>query len=34
MFKLLLPSRTLPIGLPEDKREELLKKYKTALFEA
>lgn len=34
MFTLLHQSRTLAIRLPEDKREEFLKKYKTTLFEA
>jgi hypothetical protein len=34
MFTLLHQSRTLAIRLPEDKREEFLKKYKTKLFEA
>jgi TfoX/Sxy family transcriptional regulator of competence genes len=34
MFTLLHQSRTLAIRLPEDKREEFLKKYKTRLFEA
>jgi len=34
MFTLLHQSRTLAIRLPEDKREEFLKKYRTTLFEA
>jgi len=34
MFTLLHQSRTLAIRLPEAKREEFLKKYKTSLFEA
>ena len=34
MFTLLHQSRALAIRLPEDKREEFLKKYKTTLFEA
>jgi TfoX/Sxy family transcriptional regulator of competence genes len=34
MFTLLHQSRTLAIRLPEDKREEFLKKHKTKLFEA
>jgi len=34
MFTLLHQSRTLAIRLPEAKREEFLKKYKTKLFEA
>ena len=34
MFTLLHQSRTLAIRLPEDKREEFLKKYRTPLFEA
>jgi hypothetical protein len=34
MFTLLYQSRSLAIRLPEDKREEFLKKYKTALFKA
>lgn len=34
MFTLLHGSRSLAIRLPEDKREEFLKKYKTSLFEA
>jgi len=34
MFTLLHQSRTLAIRLPEDKREEFLKKYQTTLFEA
>jgi hypothetical protein len=34
MFTLLHQSETLAIRLPEGKREEFLKKYKTALFEA
>jgi hypothetical protein len=34
MFTLLHQSRRLAIRLPEDKREEFLKKYKTTLFEA
>lgn len=34
MFTLLQGSRSLAIRLPEDKREEFLKKHKTALFEA
>ena len=34
MFTLLHQSQTLAIRLPEDKREEFLKKYKTKLFEA
>jgi hypothetical protein len=34
MFTLLNPSGTLALGLPPDKREEFLKKYKTKLFEA
>jgi TfoX/Sxy family transcriptional regulator of competence genes len=34
MFTLLHQSRTLVIRLPEDKREEFLKKYRTTLFEA
>lgn len=34
MFTLLHQSRSLAIRLPEDKREEFLKKHKTALFTA
>jgi TfoX/Sxy family transcriptional regulator of competence genes len=34
MFTLLHQSNRLAIRLPEDKREEFLKKYKTMLFEA
>jgi TfoX/Sxy family transcriptional regulator of competence genes len=34
MFTLLQDSRSLAIRLPEDKREEFLKKYKTTLFKA
>jgi hypothetical protein len=34
MFTLLHQSSRLAIRLPEDKREEFLKKYKTGLFEA
>ena len=34
MFTLLHQSRNLAIRLPEEKREEFLKKYKTKLFEA
>jgi hypothetical protein len=34
MFTLLHQSGTLAIRLPEGKREEFLKKYKTTLFEA
>jgi len=34
MFTLLHQSRTLAIRLPEDEREEFLKKYKTTLFKA
>jgi hypothetical protein len=34
MFSLLNQSSRLAIRLPEDKRAEFLKKYKTALFEA
>ena len=34
MFTLLHQSSTLAIRLPEDKRQEFLKKYKTTLFEA
>jgi hypothetical protein len=34
MFTLLHNSRSLAIRLPEDKRTEFLKKYKTTLFEA
>jgi TfoX/Sxy family transcriptional regulator of competence genes len=34
MFTLLHQSRSLAIRLPEGKREEFLKKYKTSLFEA
>jgi hypothetical protein len=34
MFSLLLPARSLALRLPEDVREEFLKKYKTTLFEA
>ena len=34
MFTLLHQSRTLAIRLPEDQREQFLKKYKTTLFEA
>jgi len=34
MFTLLHQSRWLAIRLPEGKREEFLKKYKTTLFEA
>jgi TfoX/Sxy family transcriptional regulator of competence genes len=34
MFTLLHASRSLAIRLPEDKREEFLKKHKTKLFEA
>jgi len=34
MFTLLHQSRSLAIRLPEDKREEFLKKYKTTLFKA
>jgi TfoX/Sxy family transcriptional regulator of competence genes len=34
MFTLLQGSRSLAIRLPEDKRDEFLKKYKTTLFEA
>jgi TfoX/Sxy family transcriptional regulator of competence genes len=34
MFTLLHQSRTLAIRLPEARREEFLKKYKTTLFEA
>jgi hypothetical protein len=34
MFTLLQGSRSLAIRLPEDKRGEFLKKYKTTLFEA
>jgi hypothetical protein len=34
MFTLLHQSTSLAIRLPEDKREEFLKKYKTALFKA
>lgn len=33
-FTLLHQSRTMAIRLPEDKREEFLKKHKTTLFEA
>jgi hypothetical protein len=34
MFTLLHGSRSLAIRLPQDKREEFLKKHKTKLFEA
>jgi len=34
MFTLLHQSETLAIRLPEDRRQEFLKKYKTKLFEA
>jgi hypothetical protein len=34
MFTLLHQSRTLAIRLPDDKRDEFLKKYRTKLFEA
>jgi len=34
MFTLLHPSSRLAIRLPDNKREEFLKKYKTTLFEA
>jgi TfoX/Sxy family transcriptional regulator of competence genes len=34
MFTLLHQSRSLAIRLPDAKREEFLKKYKTSLFEA
>src|SRR5215831_9304462 len=34
MFSLLHQSNSLAIRLPEDKREEFLKKYKTTLFKA
>ena len=34
MFTLLHQSHTLAIRLPEGKREEFLRKYKTSLFEA
>ena len=34
MFTLLHQSRSLAIRLPEHKREQFLKKYKTTLFEA
>ena len=34
MFTLLHDSRSLAIRLPENKREEFLKKYKTTLFKA
>ena len=34
MFTLLHNSRSLAIRLPEDKRGEFLKKYKTTLFKA
>jgi hypothetical protein len=34
MFTLLHGSRSLAIRLPEDKREEFLKKYQTTLFKA
>ena len=34
MFTLLQDSRSLAIRLPQDKREEFLKKYKTTLFKA
>jgi len=34
MFTLLHQSSTLAIRLPEDKRQEFLKKHKTTLFEA
>ena len=34
MFTLLHQSESLAIRLPEDKREEFLKKYKTTLFSA
>jgi hypothetical protein len=34
MFTLLHQSRSLAIRLPEDKREEFLKKHKTTLFKA
>jgi hypothetical protein len=34
MFTLLHQSRALAIRLPDDKRDEFLKKYKTKLFEA
>jgi TfoX/Sxy family transcriptional regulator of competence genes len=34
MFTLLHQSQSLAIRLPEDKREEFLKKYKTSLFSA
>jgi TfoX/Sxy family transcriptional regulator of competence genes len=34
MFTILQDSRSLAIRLPEDKREEFLKKYKTTLFKA
>jgi TfoX/Sxy family transcriptional regulator of competence genes len=34
MFTLLHASSRLALRLPEDKREEFLKKYKTTLFEA
>jgi TfoX/Sxy family transcriptional regulator of competence genes len=34
MFTLLHQSRSLAIRLPEDEREEFLKKYKTTLFKA
>jgi hypothetical protein len=34
MFSLLMPARCLALRLPEDAREEFLKKYGTTLFEA
>ena len=34
MFTILHQSRTLAIRLPEDEREQFLRKYKTTLFEA
>jgi TfoX/Sxy family transcriptional regulator of competence genes len=34
MFTLLQGSRSLAIRLPEDRRDEFLKKHKTTLFEA
>lgn len=34
MFTLLHDSRSLALRLPEDKREEFLKKYRTTLFKA
>lgn len=34
MFSLLLPGRPLALRLPEDAREDFLKKHKTTLFEA